>query len=320
MEFGYKLSSEERTAPQLVDDAVRAEAAGFSFAAISDHFHPWIDRQGQSPFVWGVLGAIACAAERITVGTAVTCPTVRIHPAIVAHVSATAACLLPGRFFLGVGTGENLNEHVLGGPWPEISRRRAMLEEGVSLIRELWSGEEVTRRGAFFDVVGARLYSIPPEPPPLLVAASGSEAAELAGRIGDGLIATSPDREVLERFDGSGRSGRPHHAEITVCYAVRKEDALETALEWWPNPGIPGELAAELPLPRHFEQAAEAVRSEDLRGKIVLGSAIEPYLDIVGTYRDAGFDHLWFHQVGPDQEGFLDFAHKELLPALGSSE
>jgi coenzyme F420-dependent glucose-6-phosphate dehydrogenase len=318
MDFGYKLSSEERTARQLVDDAVRAEAAGFSFGAISDHFHPWIDRQGQSPFVWGALGAIACATDRIAVGTAVTCPSVRLHPAIVAQASATAASLMPGRFFLGVGTGENLNEHVLGGAWPEISRRRAMLEEAVSLIRELWSGEEVTRRGTFFDVVGARLYSIPAEPPPLLVAASGSEAAELAGRIGDGLVATSPDREVIEQFDASGRPNRPHYAEITVSYAAREEDALATALEWWPNPGIPGELSAELPLPRHFEQAATTVRPEDLRDKIVLGAGVEPYLETVATYRDAGFDHLWFHQVGPDQEGFLDFAHKELLPALGS--
>jgi coenzyme F420-dependent glucose-6-phosphate dehydrogenase len=318
MEFGYKLTSEERTAGQLVDDAERAEAAGFSFAAISDHFHPWIDRQGQSPFVWGVLGAIARATERITVGTAVTCPTLRIHPAIVAQASATAASLLPGRFFLGVGTGENLNEHVLGDPWPEIGRRRAMLEDAVSVIRELWTGDEVTRRGEFFDVVGARLYSLPDEPPPLLISASGSEAAELAGRIGDGLVATSPERALVNRFDGSGRSGRPHYAEIAVCYDTREEHALETALEWWPNPGIPGELSAELPLPRHFEQAATTVRPEDLRDKIVLGSNLEPYLETIRTYRDAGFDHLWFHQVGPNQEGFLDFADKELLPALGS--
>jgi G6PDH family F420-dependent oxidoreductase len=194
--LGYKLSSEERTATQLVEDAALAEEAGFEFATISDHFHPWLDAQGQSPFVWGVLGGIAHATDRIQVGTGVTCPTVRMHPVIVAQAAATAATMMPGRFFLGVGTGENLNEHILGGPWSHAGRRRRMLEDAVDLIRELWSGELVSREGGTFEVDTARLYSIPDESPPIYVAAAGPVAAELAGRIGDGLISVAPNEEV----------------------------------------------------------------------------------------------------------------------------
>ncbi|HEX7347103.1 MAG TPA: TIGR03557 family F420-dependent LLM class oxidoreductase, partial [Candidatus Limnocylindrales bacterium] len=214
-----KLCSEERSATDLVRDAVRAEESGFDFAAISDHFHPWVSAQGESPFVWSVLGAVAAATDEIEVGTAVTCPTVRMHPVIVAHAAATAASMLPGRFFLGVGTGEWLNEHVTGGRWPRPGERRAMLREAVGLMRELWSGESVTHRGEHFVVEGATLYSLPDDPIPVFVAAGGEEAATLAGEVGDGLIGTSPEGAIVSTFRKGAGSEAHAYAEITVCWS-----------------------------------------------------------------------------------------------------
>ena len=199
MELGYAISSEEHRPLDLVDNAVRAEEAGFGFALISDHFHPWTDRQGQSPFVWGVLGGIAAETERLVVGTGVTCPILRLHPAIVAQAAATAAAMLPGRFFLGVGTGENLNEHVLGQRWPATHVRREMLEEAIAVMRLLWEGRLESHRGRHFTVENARIYTLPDEPIDVLVAAGGVEAAELAGR----------DRRRFDR-DGAGGGDRRH--------------------------------------------------------------------------------------------------------------
>ena len=200
MQLGYAISSEEHAPLDLVENAVRAEAAGFELALISDHFHPWIDRQGHSPFVWSVIGAIAARTERLRLGTGVTCPTIRIHPAIVAQAAATAAALLPGRFFLGVGTGENLNEHVLGDRWPPADLRRDLLEEAVAVMRELWQGEVTTHRGTHYTVEGARLYTLPEEPIEVMIAAGAADTAELAGRIGDGFVGTAPERELLPHY------------------------------------------------------------------------------------------------------------------------
>jgi G6PDH family F420-dependent oxidoreductase len=320
MRFGLKLCSEERSARELVDDAVRAEEAGFELAAISDHFHPWVDAQGESPFVWSVLGAVAAATERLEVGTAVTCPTMRMHPAVIAHAAATAASLLQDRFFFGVGTGERLNEHVTGGRWPRADRRREMLREAVEVMRRLWSGELVTHHGPAYEVDGARLYSLPDRPPPVMVAASGERSAELAADIGDGLIGTAPDAELVsvfrERFEGDGARA---YAEITVCWSEDADAGLRLVLERWPNAALPGALSVELPMPSDFEQAAALVRPEDVRGSVVTGPDPEPYVEMVRRYERAGYDGVWFHQVGVDQEGFTAFAAKELLPALGAS-
>jgi G6PDH family F420-dependent oxidoreductase len=311
--LGYKLSSEERTATQLVEDASRAERAGFAFATISDHFHPWLDVQGQSPFVWGVLGGIAQATDRIVVGTGVTCPTIRVHPAIVAQAAATAATMMPGRFFLGVGTGEALNEHVLGDPWPHAARRRRMLEEAVGLIRELWSGELISHEGEFFQVSTARLYSVPDEAPPIHVAAAGPAAAKTAGRIGDGLISVAPNEQVVGAFRSAGGAGKPTYAEITVAFDRTAQAGLERAARSWPLPAIPGELSQELPLPRHFEQAAERIEPADLEGLVPAGPDPEPYLEAIERYAKAGFEHIALHQVGEDQAGFVEFARDHLL-------
>src|SRR5215216_1401399 len=198
-ELGYALSCEEHGPLQLVRNAARAEDAGFSFALISDHFHPWTDRQGETPFVWAVIGGIANATERLRLGTGVTCPTIRIHPAIVAHASATAAMMLEGRFFLGVGSGENLNEHILGDRWPPADVRREMLEEAVGVMRELWRGEFVMHDGRHYTVENARVYDTPEGGSvPVYVAAAGQKAASLSGRIGDGYIGTAPQAEHVE--------------------------------------------------------------------------------------------------------------------------
>jgi coenzyme F420-dependent glucose-6-phosphate dehydrogenase len=314
MTLGYALSSEEHRPLDLVRNAARAEQAGFEFALISDHFHPWIDRQGQSAFVWSVLGGIAEATERLVLGTGVTCPTLRIHPAIVAQAAATTAAMLPGRFFLGVGTGENLNEHVLGQRWPSTQVRREMLAEAVEVMRLLWSGDLSSHRGRHYTVENARIYTLPDEPIEVMVAAGGEEAAALAGRIGDGLIGTAPDAATLDAFDEAGGVGKPRYAQVTVCWAARESDARRTALERWPNAALQGPLGQELPLPAHFEAASGMVTEDSIAKAIVCGPDPEPYTKVVDEYVDAGYTHVYLHQVGADQEGFFGFCESELLP------
>jgi G6PDH family F420-dependent oxidoreductase len=312
--IGYTLSSEEHGPNDLVASAARAEDAGFDFLSISDHFHPWIDRQGESPFVWSVLGGVAQATRSIEVITAVTCPTIRIHPAIVAQAAATTAAMMPGRFSLGVGSGENLNEHILGDAWPGAPERLRMLEEAIDLMRRLWSGELVTHRNEHYAVEGARIYSLPPEPPPVLVAAAGKRAAELAGRVGDGLIGVGPDAESIETFRDAGGEGQPRYGQLHVCYHEDEGQARRIAHEVWPNTSIPGELGQELPLPRHFEQAAQMVSEDDVAKSVVCGPDPDAYLEQIGAYVDAGFDHVFLHQIGPDQDGFLKYFSEQVLP------
>jgi len=314
--LGYTLSSEEFDAPALVAQAQRAEQVGFDFASISDHFHPWVDEQGESPFVWGTLGAISQCTERIELMTGVTCPTTRVHPAIVAQAAATAAQLLPGRFSLGLGSGENLNEHIVGARWPGVVERQAQLEEAIEVIRELWTGELKSHRGEHFTVENARLYSLPEEPPPLLVAVAGESSVELAARTGDGLIGTSPVAESVEQFRGEGGEGKPTYGQLHVCLAKDEEAAKELALKQWPNGAISGSYFLELPLPAHFEEAAEVLDTDDVGESIVCGPDPERHRAAIQEYVDAGYDHVYVHQVGPDQDGFFDFYEREVLPSF----
>jgi coenzyme F420-dependent glucose-6-phosphate dehydrogenase len=315
-ELGYTLSSEEQGPRDLVRLASRAEEVGFSFAMISDHFHPWIDRQGHSPFVWSVLGGISERTERLRIGTGVTCPIIRTHPAIVAHAAATAAEMLDGRFMLGLGTGENLNEHVLGDRWPPADERLEMLEEAVRVIRVLWQGGIQSHRGRHYRVENARLYDLPNRPPPILIAAKGERAGSLAGRAGDGLVSVAPDKELIQTFEETGGEGKPRYGQLHVCWAEDEAAARKTATEWWPNTSVPGELGVELPLPRHFEQAAEVVREDDVADSVVCGPDPEAHLEAIRAYADAGYDHVYVHQVGPDQEGFFRFYQDHVLPKV----
>ncbi|HET7568720.1 MAG TPA: TIGR03557 family F420-dependent LLM class oxidoreductase [Gaiellaceae bacterium] len=315
-ELGFALSSEDHPPDELVRQAVLAEQAGFSFALVSDHFHPWVDAQGHSPFVWSTLGGIAQATERIRVGTGVTCPLIRIHPALVAQAAATVACMMPGRFFLGVGTGENLNEHVTGARWPLPFERLEMLEEAVHVIRELWTGEEVTHRGRHYTVAEARLYTTPDEPPEVYVAAAQPQAADLAGRIGDGLISTSPDEEVVSGFESAGGRGKPKVGMIHVAYDEDERAGHERAHRLWPNLALAGSGGQELPAPRDFESAAANVTVEDVAESTPAGPDPAPYLELIGEYADAGFTHVYVHQIGDNQAEFCEFAARELLPRL----
>jgi G6PDH family F420-dependent oxidoreductase len=314
-EIGYALSSEEHRPGDLVRWSAAAEASGFRFALISDHFHPWTDAQGQSPFVWSVLGGIAQSTEHLRIGTGVTCPTVRIHPGVIAHAAATVADMMPGRFFLGVGTGENLNEHILGDAWPPVGIRLQMLEEAVALIRELFTGSLVTHDGDFYSLHTARLYTLPEQLPPIMVAASGPKAAEVAGRIGDGLVSVAPDPEVVDVYQRNGGRG-PRYGQIHVCWGTDEAEAVKTAHRLWVNGAIPGELGQELPLPANFEQAGKLVRPEDVAEVVVCGPDPERHRAEIAKYADAGFDHIYIHQVGPDQEGFLRFYAGEILPKV----
>jgi G6PDH family F420-dependent oxidoreductase len=248
--------------------------------------------------------------------TGVTCPTVRIHPAIIAQAAATTACLMPGRFMLGVGTGENLNEHILGGRWPQAAVRREMLEEAIQVMRALWEGDDTSHRGRYYTVENARIYTRPQQPVPIFVAASGEQAAELAGRRGDGLVSTAPNTEVVQTFERTGGRGKPRYAELTVCWAADEASARKTACKIWPNAGVAGELSQELPLPRHFEQAAQTVREEDIAKSVPCGPDPERHRAAIREYVDAGFTHLAVHQIGPDQEGFFKFYEREILPSF----
>ena len=314
--IGYTLSSEEFGPRELVGFAERAEAVGFDFLSISDHFHPWVDRQGNSPFVWAVIGGVAQVTERVTVTTGVTCPTIRIHPAIVAQAAATAAAMLPGRFMLGVGSGENLNEHVTGERWPATPERQEMLVEAIEVIRKLWRGGLTSHRGKHYTVENARIYTLPDELPPILVASAGERATRIAGEHGDGLFGLIPEASLIEQFEAAGGEGKPKLGQIHICWAESEAEAKRTAHEWWPNAAVPGNLNWELPLPSHFEDAVSLADEDTVAESVVCGPDPERIAEAAREFAEAGFTGVYFHQVGPDQEGFLRFAEAELLPRL----
>jgi G6PDH family F420-dependent oxidoreductase len=315
--FGYFLSSEEHGPLGLVDQAVRAEQGGFESLWISDHYHPWNDAQGQSAFVWSVLGAIAVRTERVRCYTAVTAPTVRIHPAVIAQAAATTQVMFGGRFGLGVGSGEALNEHILGDAWPTADVRIEMLEEAVEVMRALWTGEVVRHRGRHYTVDTARIYTLPEQGVPVMVSGFGPKATEVAARIGDGYVSTSPDSELVSLYRKNGGSG-PAQAGVKVCWAADAAEAKRTVHRLWANQAIPGEAAQVLPTPQHFEQVSELVTEDAAVEGIAHGPDVASYVESVKTYVDAGFDEVYLSQIGPDQEGFFRFWDTELRDALAS--
>jgi G6PDH family F420-dependent oxidoreductase len=319
MKIGYFLSCEEYTPAELINQARWAADAGFESLWISDHFHPWNDEQGQSPLVWSMIGAISQVCN-LPITTAVTCPTIRVHPAVVAQAAATSAVLNNG-FILGVGSGEALNEHVVGARWPDVAVRLDMLEEAVQVMRELWTGEFVDHHGPHYTVENARLYTLPPSAPPVYVSGFGPRAAALAGRIGDGFITTSPDQEIITQFRESGGGDKPVQAGYKVCWGPDDDDCIDTAHRLWANSGLPGELSQILPSPRHYEQASQLVPRESTAESIAYGSDVERHVDAFRPFAAAGIDAVHISQMGgardaTSAEGFFEFYRDKVLPRL----
>jgi coenzyme F420-dependent glucose-6-phosphate dehydrogenase len=314
VEIGYALTSELHSANEMVRHARQAEEAGFTFAMISDHFHPFFNRHGESPFVWSVIGAIAHTTQRLKIGSGVTCPLIRYHPSIIAQAAATCETMMPGRFFLGVGTGANLNEHVLGSAWPAPAVRVEMLAEAIELIRLLWQGGQQNYRGKYYTLDQARLYSLPEKPPPLIVAASGKVMARLAARMGDGLVGLAPDKALVDTYlAAADGKNLPRYAQMAVCWAKDEAEARRTALEWWPLGLIPGQVIPELPLPAHYEALGSQFTQKDIVRSVVCGPDPDLHRAKIQEFIDAGFTHIYIHQVGPDQEGFFNFYQEKIL-------
>jgi G6PDH family F420-dependent oxidoreductase len=313
--FGYFLSSEEFGPAELLEQARMAEQAGFESLWISDHFHPWNNEQGQSPFVWSILGALSQVSS-LPVTTAVTCPTIRLHPAVIAQATATSSLLLGGRFVLGVGSGEALNEQVLGDPWPLTDQRLEMLEEAIEVMRMLWAGDVVTHRGRFYTVEHARIYSRPETPPKVYMSGFGPASIELAGRVADGFITTQPDADAVTSFRTAGGAGKPVQGGLKVCWSTDAAQARKTVHRLWPNSGLAGELSQVLRTPEHFEQASSIVTEEMAAKGTPCGGDVTEHVTAVKAYVDAGFDEVYVNQIGPDQQGFFDFYRDEVLPRL----
>jgi G6PDH family F420-dependent oxidoreductase len=315
LKLGYKLMSEEHGPADLVRNAQRAEQAGFDFAAISDHFFPWLEEQGHASLAWSVLGALANATRRIGLMTAVTCPTMRYHPAIIAQGAATVALLSNNRFTLGLGAGERLNEHVIGAGWPGRGERLERLSEAVEIIQGLLAGTLTNYRGHHLQLDHARLFDRPDRKPAVAIAAGGIEAARLAGRKGDALIVTEPRPELIEAYAGVGGSG-PRYAEVALCYAERAEDARKTAHRYfrWSVAGWP--VMAELPDTEGFAAASKHVSPETVAQAVSCGPSPEHHLEAIDRYARAGYDHIILVQVGPQQNEFIEFYQRRLAPAL----
>ena len=317
MRIGYFLSCEEFGPRELVEQARLAKEAGIDRLWISDHYHPWIDEQGQSPFVWSVIGAVASAVPGMTVTTAVTCPTIRIHPAVVAQAAATSSLLLEGRFKLGVGSGEALNEHILGDAWPEAEIRQEMLEEAVEVMRGLWEGRQFSHYGEHYAVENARLYTLPDVAPDVIVSGFGPKAVDLAARIGDGFCTVGPDKESVDRFRESGGGDKLVQGGTKVCWGPDEAECVKTVHRLWPNESLPGELAQVLPQPAHFEQAVQLVTEEMIAESVPCGPDVDRIEEEFQSFADAGFGELYVQQIGDRQEEFFAMLKSDLLPRFG---
>lgn len=316
--IGYKLSTEGFAPQEIIRQAVRAEAAGFDFVEISDHFHPWLEEQGHSGFTWSILGAIAAKTEHVGLVTGVTCPSMRYHPAIIAQAAATMALISDGRFTLGVGAGENLNEHITGEGWPAARIRHRMLREALEIIRLLWQGGYHSYDGEFLSLEDAQVFDLPGTLPEIVVASSGQASVSIAAELGDGLFATEPRPELVEQYTAKGGTG-VRFAEVPLAFAPSATDAAAAVLEKerWFATGWP--VMSELPNPVNFDAASATVREEDVLEQFACGPDVERHLEVVAQFRDAGFDHLVLNNAGPDPDAFLEFFPEQLRPRLGNA-
>ncbi len=315
MQIGFKLFAEAHTPQEMVRQAVRAEEAGFDFVEISDHYHPWLESHGHSGFAWSILAAIAMRTERIGLATGVTCPTIRYHPAIIAQAAATTALLSDGRFTLGVGSGEQLSEHITGHPWPVVGVRHAMLREALEIIRLLWSGGYRTYRGTHLSIEDAQVFDLPETLPDIVVAAGGPKAARIAGELGDGLFATEPRTDLIDAYTAAGGTGS-RWAEVPLAYAGTVDAALESAHRLFRFGPTGWKIQAELPNVRNFEAATAFVRREDMADAFGAGPDVETHVATVKGFADAGYDRLALISAGPDVEEFFRFYEGELAGRL----
>ena len=320
LQLGYKLMTETTDAKALVRNARMAEDAGFDYVAISDHFHPWLESHGHSPFAWSVLGAIATSTSRVGIATGLTCPTMRYHPAIVAQAAATVGVMCDGRFTLAVGAGERLNEHVVGLGWPAVHERHEMLREAIEIIRLLWGGETCSHQGEYYHLDSARLYDLPEQPIPLVIGVSGDKSVQLAAEVGDGIMAVEAKRELVDDWRKAGGGNGPRYGEMSLGYARSKRAGLELVHRYMKFGAFDWSVLAELPNVGSFEAASKYVRPVDLQDEIPHGPGVEPYVEAVREFVDAEFDHVTLLAVGDDQEGFIRFFERELGPALRALE
>ncbi|HEX3707807.1 MAG TPA: TIGR03557 family F420-dependent LLM class oxidoreductase [Mycobacteriales bacterium] len=317
VQWGYTMMGEQSDPRALVSDAVAAEAAGFDFAVISDHYFPWLEEMGHSPYTWSVLGAVAWATERLPLMTYVTCPTFRYHPVVVAQKAATIQLLSQGRFTLGLGAGENLNEHVVGIPWPSADVRHERLVEAVEIIRALFDGGYVNYRGSHFTADSAKLWDLPDTAPPIGIAVSGQRSCEIAGKYADVMIAVEPEPRLREQFEAAGGSGKPCVGQVPVCFDSDRDTAVKRAHELfrWFDGGW--KVNAELPGPAGFDAASSHVQLEDVAKQIPCGNDVGEFVEKIKPFSEAGFTHVALVQIGgADQTGFIDWSSETLLPAL----
>jgi G6PDH family F420-dependent oxidoreductase len=312
MQVGLKLATEAFPPEEVVRQTVRAEEAGFDFVELSDHYHPWLETQGHSGFTWSMLGAMAAKTERIGLVTGVTCPMIRYHPAVIAQAAATVQILAGGRFTLGIGSGERLNEHVVGTGWPAVHVRHEMLREALQIITQLWQGGYQTFEGKYLQLEDARVFDLPEQLPVIAVASGGHKASELAAEYGNGLFATEPREDLVSAFHDAGGSG-PLYAEVPMAWATDEEAAVEEALRTsrWAVTGW--KVMSELPNPVNFDAASATVKADDIRQQFSCGPDLDTHVAQVQPYVDAGFDHIVLQNAGPDPDGFIDACAGGLL-------
>src|SRR5215210_7349265 len=317
MQLGYTMMTEQAGPADLVGHVVAAEQAGFDFAVSSDHYFPWLDEMGHSPNAWVTLGAAAQATSRIPLMTYVTCPTFRYHPALVAQHAATLQILSGGRFTLGLGAGENLNEHVVGAGWPPADVRQEMLVEAIQIIRGLFDGDGYTNvRGEHFDVESAKLWDLPAKRVPIGVAVSGKQSCAIAGEYGDVMVAVEPQAELGEWFDAAGGAGKPRVGQLPICFDTDRDAAVSRAHSLFRWFGLGWKVNAELPGPPAFDAASQFVREEDVDDAIPCGDDVDAVLEAAKEYADAGFTHLALVQIGGDQQTpFIEWSEQKLMPA-----
>lgn len=326
LQLGWKAGTEQYPPNELLEYAVAAEEAGFDSIDASDHFHPWAER-GQACFVWTWLGAAAVTTSKIKLGTGVTCPILRYHPVTMAQASATLACFAPGRSYLGIGTGEALNQYSATGQWPDYKLRQARMAEAIELIRKLWMGEKVTHRGVYYQTRQAKLYTRPDEPIPLYISTLAPGSAHFAGKYGDGMITVGGKdpatyRSIIENFEagaieaGKDPSKMSRLVKLSVAYIDDEEKAIEVRKAYWAGTYLPALFNERIYTPKMSEENGKAVGADTIRKAGCISASPEAHVKFAQQYIDLGFDQLFFHSAGPDQNAFIREYGRNVLPKL----